>query len=61
MLKKDLIELLSNYPDDMEVWAGCEGYGNLFPIQEHDIQVIKDRVYTTEPYRDVISILTHRT
>jgi hypothetical protein len=60
MLKKDLIELLSKYPDDMEVWAGCEGHGDLFPIQEHDIQIISDRVYTTEPYRNVISILTHR-
>lgn len=60
MLKIDLVKLLEKYPDDMEVFAGCEGYGNLFPIQEHDVQVIKGRVYTTEPYRDVLSILTYR-
>ena len=34
---KELKALLDTFPEDLEVWAACEGYGNVFPIKDTDV------------------------
>lgn len=36
---KELKEILEEYPEDLEVWAFCEGYGNPFPAKREDIKL----------------------
>lgn len=36
---KELKEMLDLYPDELEVWSFCAGYGNSFPTQREDVSL----------------------
>lgn len=36
---KELKALLEIYPDDLEVWSLCEGYGNAFVTDREDVRL----------------------
>lgn len=37
---KELKALLEYYPEDLEVWSLCEGYGNAFVTEREDIRLV---------------------
>lgn len=37
---KELKKMLEYYPEDLEVWSLCEGYGNAFVTDREDIRLV---------------------
>lgn len=53
---KELKEILEEYPEDLEVWALCSGYGNAFPANREDVKLCMERQYSHEDYKQVLLI-----
>lgn len=56
MTVKELLEILERYPEDLEVWAHCSGYGNAFPANREDVKLSMEREYSHEEYKQVLLI-----
>lgn len=57
---KELKVLLNIFPEDLEVWAACEGYGNVFPIKATDVCIERETMYRDIPPKEVLTIITGR-
>ena len=57
---KELKALLDTFPEDLEVWAACEGYGNVFPLKESEVCIEMETMYNTIPAKEVVTIITGR-
>ncbi len=57
---KELKALLDTFPEDLEVWAACEGYGNVFPIKDTDVCIEHETMYRDVPPKEVLTIITGR-
>ena len=53
---KELVKILREYPEELEVWALCSGYGNAFPANREDVKPSMEREYSHEDYRQVLLI-----
>lgn len=53
---KELVKILKAYPEELEVWALCSGYGNAFPVKSEDIKLSMEREYSHEDYKQVLLI-----
>ena len=53
---KELVEILKEYPEDMEVWTLCSGYGNAFPAPREAVKLSMEREYIHEDYKQVLLI-----
>lgn len=57
---KELKTLLDTFPEDLEVWAACEGYGNVFPLKESEVHIEMETMYRSIPPKEVLTIITGR-
>ena len=57
---KELKDLLDTFPEDLEVWAACEGYGNVFPLEASEVRIEMETMYSTIPAKAVLTIITGR-
>lgn len=53
---KELKRVLEEYPENMEVWVLCEGYGNAFPATRADIKLSRENYGTYDSVKEVLLI-----
>lgn len=53
---KELKRVLEEYPENMEVWVLCEGYGNAFPATRADIRLSREKHGTYDSVKEVLLI-----